>query len=360
MNADSTQTQQKRHFSGQLKDANFAYLKQSRGHKNAQPTRQVGFLLLEHFSMMAFTGAIDALVTANLLSSRPLYTFKTLGLDGPTVASDLGINISVDTSLASQVIGELDMLIVCGGFRTRLQPTANLLNRLRQVAAQQITLGGLWNGSYILARAGLLDGYQCTIHPENRAGLEEICPRVRLLPLPFVVDRNRISCAGANSALGMMLEMIRREQGDEMVRAIEEILSCDKAREEPGQPMRATANNPRLPDPLQTVLTLMECNIEEPLSQAVLASYAQVSPKQIERLFKLHLNTSPSKYYLELRITHARRLLLQTNRSITSISVACGFVSTTHFSHRYRDYFGQSPTLTRKAQGLPDSNSAYL
>jgi transcriptional regulator GlxA family with amidase domain len=154
----------------------------------------------------------------------------------------------VDTSLASQVIGELDMLIVCGGFRTNLQPTANLLNRLRQVAAQQIPLGGLWNGSYILARAGL----------------EETCPRVRLLPLPFVVDRNRISCAGANSALGMMLEVIRREQGDGVVRAIEEILSCDKAREEPNQPMRATTNNPRLPEPLQTVLALMECNIEEP------------------------------------------------------------------------------------------------
>lgn len=145
--------------------------------------------------MMAFTGAVDALVTANLLSSRPLYRFKPLGLDDTVASSDLSINISVDSSLASQVIGVLVMLIVCGGFRTNLQPTANLLNRLRQVAAQQITLGGLWNGSYILARAGLLDGYQCTIHPENRAGLEETCPRVRP-PLPYVVDRNRISCAG--------------------------------------------------------------------------------------------------------------------------------------------------------------------
>jgi transcriptional regulator GlxA family with amidase domain len=358
MKTAAAHTQQQRHFSSHLKDTNLAYLKSEQDNASGKPSRQVGFLLLEHFSMMAFTGAVDALVTANLLSSWPLYRFKTLGLDCTTVPSDLSINISVDSSLASQVIGELDMLIVCGGFRTNLQPTNNLLNRLRKVAAQQITLGGLWNGSYILARAGLLDGYQCTIHPENRAGLEETCPRVRLLPLPFVVDRNRISCAGANSALGMMLEMIRREQGDEMVRAIEEILSCDKAREEPDQPMRATANNPRLPGPLKTVLTLMECNIEEPLSQAALASYAQVSTRQTERLFKIHLNTTPSKYYLELRITHARRLLLQTNRSITSISVACGFVSTTHFSHRYRDYFGQSPTLTRQTHGVPDSNSA--
>lgn len=129
-----------------------------------------------------------------------------------------------------------------------------------------------------------------------------------------------------------MLEVIRREQGDEMVRAIEKILSCDKAREEPDQPMRTTANNPRLPDPLQTVLTLMECNIEEPLSQAALASYAQVSTRQIERLFKIHLNTSPSKYYLELRITHAGVLqggdrenatLLRKNRDMDDGKPCC-------------------------------------
>lgn len=359
MKTEAAQPQQQRYFSSRLKDTNLTYLKSGLGNSSSKPSREVGFLLLEHFSMMAFTGAIDALVTANLLSSRPLYRFKNLGLSCTLVSSDLRINVSVDTSLASQVTGELDMLIVCGGFRTNLQPTAKLLNQLRQVAAPQVTLGGLWNGSYILARAGLLDGYECTVHPENRAGLEETCPRARVLPLPYVVDRNRISCAGANSALGMMLEVIRRDQGDDMVRAIEEILSCDKAREEPDQPMRATANNPRVPEPLQTALTLMECNIEEPLSQAALASYALVSTRQIERLFKCHLNTSPSKYYLELRITHARRLLLQTNRSITSISVACGFVSTTHFSHRYRDYFGQSPTLTRQTHAFPDSISAH-
>ncbi|MDX1724720.1 MAG: AraC family transcriptional regulator [Pseudomonas sp.] len=194
MKTAAAQAQQQRCFSSRLQDTNLAYLKSSQGNISGKPSCQVGFPLLEHFSMMAFTGAIDALVTANPLSSRPLYRFKTLGLDGPAVASDLGINISVDTSLASQMIGELDMLIVCGGFRSNLQPTAKLLHRLRQIAAQQVTLGGLWNGSYILARAGLLDGYQCTIHPENRAGLE-ICPRVRP-PLPYVVDRNRISCAG--------------------------------------------------------------------------------------------------------------------------------------------------------------------
>nr|WP_315983903.1 helix-turn-helix domain-containing protein [Aliamphritea spongicola] len=60
------------------------------------------------------------------------------------------------------------------------------------------------------------------------------------------------------------------------------------------------------------------------------------------------METSPSKYYLELRITQARRLLLQTSHSITDIALACGFVSSSHFSNCYKDYFGTAPTFARE------------
>jgi hypothetical protein len=79
MKTAAAQAQQQRYVSSRLKDTSLAYLKSNQGNASGKPSRQVGSLLLEHFSMMAFTGAIDALVTANLLSSRPLYTFKTLG-----------------------------------------------------------------------------------------------------------------------------------------------------------------------------------------------------------------------------------------------------------------------------------------
>ncbi|MEH6826468.1 MAG: helix-turn-helix domain-containing protein, partial [Motiliproteus sp.] len=73
-----------------------------------------------------------------------------------------------------------------------------------------------------------------------------------------------------------------------------------------------------------------------------------VSRRRIERLFQTHLETTPSRYYLELRITQARRLLLQSNDSIANIAVACGFLSSTHFSHCFKDYFGASPSQARQ------------
>lgn len=338
----------KRSFDRHIRRDNQAFLKD--GAEGCADPIRIGFVLLQNFSMMSFTGAVDALVTANLLG-RSLYSFRTLGLDSDTVHSDLGIDISVNGPLAPHKLVDLDMLFVCGGYRSPLQPDERLLGTLRDAKHRGIALGGLWNGSLILAQAGLMDDYACTVHPENRASLEQICPTARLSSQPFVIDRNRVSCAGANSALDMMLAVVRQHYGQEVVRGVEEILSCDKIREPSDHHQMPTiANDPTLPEPLQTVLRLMESNIEDPLGMEEISSLVNLSRRQIERLFIRFIESTPAKYYLELRITRARRLLFHTNMSVTAVAVACGFVSTTHFSHCYNEYFGISPTQARQSR----------
>ena len=343
-----------RPFNSSLRHSNQAYLRARQSDSDHPPiSRRIAFVLLEHFSMMAFTGAVDAIVTANLLSRNPLYRFQAVSLEGGAVLSDLGISIAADAELQALDANQLDMLIVCGGYRSELDPPRAVLERLRAIARKGATMGALWNGSCVLAKAGLLDGYTCTVHPESRAGLEEDCPRVKLLPTPFVIDRDRISSAGANSALGMMLAVIRHQHGDDVVRGIEEILACDRGPDDiPDRPMPVLEGSAALPDALRAILKLMESNIEEPLAIDDLAHYAQVSRRQIDRLFHRYMKSTPSRYYLELRITRARRLLLQTNAPITSIAIACGFTGAPHFSRCYRDFFGVSPSKARSTQRL--------
>ncbi len=86
------------------------------------------------------------------------------------------------------------------------------------------------------------------------------------------------------------------------------------------------------------------------MSRTGLAVTAALSTRQLERLFRKYLNRSPARYYLELRLNKARLLLLQTNMSIIDVALACGFVSASHFSKCYRDFFGRTP---RKERGLP-------
>ena len=151
----------------------------------------------------------------------------------------------------------------------------------------------------------------------------------------------------------MMLAVIRHQHGNDVVRGIEEILACDRGPEDmPDRPMPVLEASTALPDALRAILKLMESNIEEPLSIEDLTHYAQVSRRQIDRLFQRYMKSTPSRYYLELRITRARRLLLQTNAPITSIAIACGFTGAPHFSRCYRDFFGMSPSKARSTQRL--------
>lgn len=144
-----------------------------------------------------------------------------------------------------------------------------------------------------------------------------------------------------------MLTLVGQYYEEKTTRAIQEILSCDQAIESSGRMKLQAGDNPTLPETLRTLMQLMGSNIEESLTLEELAKHVKISRRHMERLFQAHLETSPARYYLELRITHARRLLLQSNGNMTSIALASGFVSTSHFSNCYKDYFGVSPTVAR-------------
>ncbi len=340
--------QDKREFCAQMRDTNSPFLP---AEKTVDQPIRVGFVLLEHFSMMAFTAAVDALVTANLVSPTPLFKFATYGMGSLTVKSDLGIDISTTGRLDQlPVEGDdaLKILIVCGGFRCELIERPPLTAKLKSAARRDTTLGALWNGAVALAYAGLLDGRECALHPDNHAFMNEHFAKVKVSSRVLVVEKGRATSAGPNSALEMMLRLIEGMQGKNTERAIREILSCDQAAESRDTELVQTADDPSFPDALRNLLQIMGANIEEPLTIDELTGCAEISRRRIERLFQTHLDTSPSRYYLELRITHARRLLLQGNDSIASIAAASGFVSSTHFSHCFKDYFGLSPSQARQ------------
>src|ERR1700731_3451718 len=96
------------------------------------------------------------------------------------------------------------------------------------------------------------------------------------------------------------------------------------------------------------VAQLMEDNIEKPLSLDAIAAATALSRRQIERLFKRHLDCVPNRYYLQMRLRRARELILQTSMPIIDITAACGFQSPPHFSRCYRAQFGCPPSAERQ------------
>ncbi|WP_225617138.1 MULTISPECIES: GlxA family transcriptional regulator [unclassified Pseudomonas] len=327
---------ERRQFSEAMQGKNLRFMAE----KKAEPQRQrrVGFVLLEHFSLPAFTQALDTLVTANLIREGAFST-HTFSLDGEPVTSDLGLVICPSAALESRHL-DLDLLVVCGGLRTPLRELPSL-NRLLQLADDRgVDLAGLWNGAWFLGKAGLLDCHKCAVHPENRAALAEVARNSVVTAESYIVDGNRLTAGSPAGAFNMVLEWINRLYGRGLVDGVVDILAFEESRYRRTRP----ALHEKMSQPLRDVLNLMSANIEEPLSTDQLSQCVGRSKRQLERLFQEQLGTSPVRYYLELRITESRRLLQHSDLSLVEAALACGFVSPSHFSKCYTSFFGYPPS----------------
>ncbi|HAW17263.1 MAG TPA: AraC family transcriptional regulator [Oceanospirillaceae bacterium] len=310
--------------------------------------RNFCFLLQPNFSMMALTSAIDALRTANLLSEEELYTFRLVSLDGAAVCSDLGFSAMADQALEELNFDHLDAFVVCGGLRVELQTPPKIIRFLRQPELRKKTLGSLWNGLFALAHAGVINDKKAVVHRSNRASFRETFADINLKDKAYVIDRQCFSCAGGNSALDMMLELMLEARGKPFVRGICDILTCDRISDTGEPAFLSDQADTQLPKSLQDTICLMQNNMEEMLSAEEIASLVGITRRQIERQFQRYLGSTPTRYYLELRLKRCHQLLTQTQLSMSDISLACGFVSYPHFSKCYRQYFEVTPSHTRR------------
>ena len=319
------------------------------GDKPSELPQRLAFVLIPQFSMIAFTSAIESLRLANRVAARDLYSWTLLSVDGEPVTTSCGLCLPVDGPLTSAERGQT--IVLCSGLDVQRFDDKKLFAWLRRQEREGADIGALCTASHLLARAGLLDGYCCTIHWENLAAFGEDFPRVDVSSELFEIDRNRFTCSGGTAPIDLMLNLISRQHGHELAVAVADQFLHERIRDRHDHqrmslPARLGVRHPKL----LSVIELMETNLEEPLGRADLADSAGLSTRQLERLFRKYLNRSPARYYLELRLNRARLLLLQTNMSVIDVALACGFVSASHFSKCYRDYFGRTP---RRERGLP-------
>lgn len=310
-------------------------------------TSRIGFLVLNEFSMIAFSSAIEVLRMANYVSGKTLYSWTVFSVDGQPVSSSNGLPTAPLVKYGE--CDRPDLVFVCGGTNVTRFVDDRVIALLRRIDQDKVNLGGLCTGTYALVKSGLLDGYKATIHWENISGLRECYARVNFVDDLFVIDRNRLTCTGGIAPIDLMLTLIGDRYGKTLVAQICDQFILGRARDgKDRQHIPLAARMTRNHKTLAEVASLMEANIEEPLSLDELSQLAGLSQRHLQRMFRDALECTPKQYYLELRLRRARELLLQTGMSITSITVACGFQSLCYFSKAYRTLFGKSPRDERQ------------
>ncbi|MBB3191378.1 GlxA family transcriptional regulator [Halomonas cerina] len=311
--------------------------------------RHVGIVVLPGFSLLAQACATEPLAVANRLQARPLYRLTVFGLEERPVISG-SQQALVPHACAGETDETLDLLLICAPGPLTGRVPASLLDWLRRLAAARVVLGGIGGGPEVLARAGVLDGYRATLSWSRFEAFAAAYPRVRLSRQLFEIDRDRLTCGGGTAAMDMMMTLVGSQHGTGLAERISEHFVLERIRmgDEPPQVSLRTRLG-HAPPSLREAVALMEANIEEPLTTHELAAHLGISRRQLERLCKKYLQAVPSRYYLDLRLQRARRLLRESDRPAGEIALLTGFSSAAHFSTAYRNHFGIPPREERLA-----------
>lgn len=306
------------------------------------------FIVVPRFNITTLITMIETMRIANYLSMEPTFSWDVASFDGTQIGSSNGMSTSV--SAAGDHLPPADFVFVLGSWGTEHYANKTLIAWLRKRARAGERICGVELGCYIIARAGLLDGKSATTHWSWLNGFKETFDRVDIQENLFTLDSKVLTCSGGLAGVDLMLRLIEERSGSGFSGEIADQMLHHPIRHA-NSPQRSTmgrSTETMLPL-VREAMTLIEHNIEEPLTVPAIAEYLNVSQRQLERQFKKHVGCTVVQFGLLRRLQNARLLLISTELSIRQIATASGFNTLSHFAYSFGKFFGRRPSDYREA-----------
>jgi transcriptional regulator GlxA family with amidase domain len=314
-------------------------------HSN-RPLKRFGFLLLDEFTLLPFSGMVDVLRDANYVVDENYYDWCTISIEADVVQAMNHIRVEVDSK-----IGEtppLDTLVVCTALNGHLLDDSRITTWLRSQYLSGVRIGSIATGTWQLAKAGLLSKKRCTIHWEDHRAFKETYPELQITNDIYEIDGQIFSCSGGTGAIDLFLHFVEQDIGRETASLVAQQIVHNLIRQ--GfelQPQDSSLYSAIGNRSIKKVLTLMQSYMDTPLSISELPIKCGISQKHMERLFVSHFNQTPQIYYRNIRLQHARTLLKLTTISISEVALSCGFSSSSYLAKCYRNEFNRTPSEER-------------
>ena len=309
-----------------------------------------GFVVVPNFSLIALSACVDPLRVANqVLGYRAFHTIL-LSPDGGLVQSSDGIKVVTEHSLLTAP--SLDIVFVIGPNPIPRRGLSALTVWLKKVAGAGIPLAGVDTGAYLIAQAGLLDGYRCTIHWEDQEAMVERFPKIIVTQHFFEVDRDRYTCSGGVAPLDLMTYLLTQPPGSrQLANEVANLLVAERRSLTDTQTVSIIHQGRVTNSAVIEALRLMEANVAEPLTIAEVARFAGLELRSLQRQFKQQLGKSPERVYLDIRLARARILVQRSDKKLREIASDTGFASPSHLTARYTPAFGLPPRADRVNRG---------
>jgi len=300
-------------------------------------------LVLPQASILEVASTLDPMRSANRHLGAQAYRWRILTPDGAPVPLTCGIELPSSGTL-DQAAGA-DALVVIAGFKQAEVATRPLIAALRREAPRFAAIGAIDAGPWVLARAGLLNGYRATVHWEDFEDLATAHPEIDVVPNRFVIDRNRFTAGGAAPAADLMLHLIAQRHGAALAH---QVAASFITTPRDGSDPQTQSNRPRMDPRIAHAIARMEERLDSPEPVADLARNLGLSPRRLETLFRATLNQSPAAYALSLRLASARRMITDTHHPLAEVALRTGFSSQSTLSRAFQRAFGHPPSTLRK------------
>jgi len=313
----------------------------------------VTLLILPDCSMMSVACTLDPMRAANRISGTSLFTWDIQTLDGNPVEMTCGLPVAAHAAFGALTCAkpvDNKVLIIIAGFDSIRHAQKDTVTKLFKLSKDYNFIGGVETGSWLLARAGLLNGRKATTHWEELEDFAAAYPAIDVIPDRFVIDGRYFTTGGASPTFDFMLHLIRLRRGTAFAIEVASVFIYDETHPSTQPQPLASLGRLQTTEPrIAAAIKIMEAHLDEPVSIVAIAQALQISVRLLELLFKSSMQYSPGGYYRHLRLQAARRLIIETRLSFQEIAVRTGFNSLSAFSRAFKNHMGQCPGQWRKS-----------
>jgi AraC family carnitine catabolism transcriptional activator len=278
-----------------------------------------------------------------------VFSWRFVSLDGEAVTASNGIPVSVSADIHR--VGKPDLAVICASYDHETGLVRPMLNEIRRLSRSGTLLAAVDTGSFLLAEAGVLDGYRATCHWEALPAFRELYPPVDAVESTYVLDRGRMTASGGAAALDMMLDWLGSIESEALALKVADTLVHTRHLNHPGEARVPVGSRYQIGDErVVKAVRLMEEHLEDTLSQGDIAAVTGLSQRQLERRFRSLLQMSPVAFYRQLRLDRAQRLLTYSRMPVRDVALATGFSTLAEFSRAFKAKYGKPPSHVRRGQ----------
>jgi len=310
-----------------------------------------GFLMLPGFPMACLTSAIEPLRAANEIVGQAIFAWRLVGETTEPVQCSADVRFTPDLTLDDCAEG-LNYLLFLAPPTGRFADPRRSAARVRRLDRAGVVLGGFSGGIFPLARSGLLEGHQCSVHWCYDAAFKAEFPDIKATETVITRDRRRITASGSGAVFDLMLRLIEERLGRDTMSEVACWFQHPFVRDENASQKipvpKAGGTADMLPWQIREAVRIFGEHLEDPLRVGDVATEVGMSQRHFERCFKQETGQSPLRYYRLMRLRRARQRVLYSNDSITEIALEVGYASATPMVRYYTEAFGVRPSDERR------------